>query len=159
MVLTLLVLQTTVFTHLRVFGAAPDLCLVGAIAMGYEEGPIPGAIFGFAAGLATDLFLSTPVGLSALAFALTGYGVGLFQSGLIRESKGIELVLGGVGGLVGNFIYLLVGGLAGHDELFALHQIQILIVASLYDVLAAIVVFPFVRWAAKADSGQAWPPR
>ena len=136
-VLTLLVLQTTVFTHLRVFGAVPDLCLVGTIAMAYEEGPIPGAIFGFASGLATDLFLITPVGLSALAYALTGYGVGLFQSGLIRESKGIALVLGGVGGLVGNLIFLLVGGLAGHEELFALHNIQVLIVASLYDALVA----------------------
>jgi len=157
-VLSLVVLQTTVFTHLRVLDAVPDLCLVGTIAMAYEEGPIPGALFGFASGLATDLFLSTPVGLSALAFALTGYGVGLFQSGLIRESKGIALFLGGVGSLVGNLIFLIVGGLAGHEELFALHNIQVLIVASLYDALMAAAVFPFVRWAAKADSGQAWPP-
>lgn len=157
-VLSLVVLQTTVFTHLRVLDAVPDLCLVGTIAMAYEEGPIPGALFGFASGLATDLFLSTPVGLSALAFALTGYGVGLFQSGLIRESKGIALFLGGVGSLVGNLIFLIVGGLAGHEELFALHNIQVLIVASFYDALMAAAVFPFVRWAAKADSGQAWPP-
>jgi rod shape-determining protein MreD len=157
-ILTLVVLQTTVFTHLRVFDAVPDLCLVGTIAMAYEEGPIPGALFGFASGLAIDLFLSTPVGLSALAFALTGYGVGLFQSGLIRESRGITLVLGGVGSLIGNTIFLIVGGLAGHEELFALHNIQVLIVASFYDALLAVAVFPFVHWAAKADSGKAWPP-
>jgi rod shape-determining protein MreD len=128
--------------------------------MAYEEGPMAGAVFGFAAGLSTDLFLSTPLGLSALAFALTAYGVGLFQSGLIRESRGIASLLGGVGGIVGNAIFLIVGGIAGHSELVSVHNIQIVLVASLYDALVAIAVFPFVRWAVRdADSGSAWPQR
>jgi rod shape-determining protein MreD len=159
-VVTLVVLQTTVFTHLRIFGAVPDLSLVATVAVAYEEGPRSGALFGFAAGLATDLFLSTPLGLSALAFALTGYGVGLFQTGMIRESRGIASALGGVGGVVGNAIFLIVGGIAGHDELFAAHNLQIVIMASLYDAVVAIAVFPFVRWAVRdADAGGAWHRR
>jgi rod shape-determining protein MreD len=159
-VISLVVLQTTVFTHLRVFGAVPDLTLVATIAMAYEEGPMAGAVFGFAAGLSTDLFLSTPLGLSALAFALTAYGVGLFQSGLIRESRGIASVLGGVGGIVGNAIFLIVGGIAGHGELVSVHNIQVVIVASLYDALVAVAVFPFVRWAVRdADTGRTRPQR
>jgi rod shape-determining protein MreD len=158
-VITLVVLQTTVFTHLRVFDAVPDLCLVATVAMAYNSGPLSGSLFGFASGLATDLFLTTPLGLSALAFALTGYGVGLFQSGLIRESRGIAPLLGGVGGVVGNVIFILVGGIAGHDELLMAHSIQVVIVASLYDALVAGAVFPFVRWASRTDLGQAWPPR
>src|SRR6202011_1908705 len=121
---------------------------------------LSGSLFGFASGLATDLFLTTPLGRSALAVALTGYGVGLFQSGLIRESRGIASVLGGVGGIVGNAIFLIVGGIVGHDELFAAHNIQVVIVAALYDSLLAIAVFPFVRWAVReADSGTAWDRR
>jgi rod shape-determining protein MreD len=157
-VISLVVLQTTVFTHLRVFGAIPDLCLVGTVAMAYEQGPVSGALFGFASGLAIDLFLSTPLGLSALAFALTGYAVGVFQSGLIREGRGIAPILGGVGALLGNGIFLLVGGLSGHDELFALHNLQIVIVAAIYAAAVAYAVFPFVRWAAGADTDRAWPP-
>jgi rod shape-determining protein MreD len=159
-VISLVVLQTTVFTHLRVFGAVPDLTLVATVAMAYEEGPMAGAVFGFAAGLCTDLFLSTPLGLSALAFALTAYGVGLFQSGLIRESRGIASVLGAVGGIVGNAIFLIVGGIAGHGELVSVHNIQVVIVASLYDALVAVAVFPFVRWAVRdADTGRTRPQR
>jgi rod shape-determining protein MreD len=156
-IISLVVLQTTVFTHLRVFGAIPDLCLVGTVAMAYEQGPISGALFGFASGLAIDLFLTTPIGLSALAFALTGYAVGVFQSGLIREGRGIAPILGGVGALVGNGIFLLVGGLSGHDELFALHNLQVVIVAAIYDAVIAFAVFPFVRWAAGGDTDRAWP--
>ena len=159
-VVSLVVLQTTVFTHLKVFGVVPDLALVAAIAVAYEEGPMSGARFGFGAGLATDVFLSSPFGLSALAFALTGYGVGLFQSGLIRESRGMASALGGVGGLIGNTLFIIVGAIVGRTDLFAAHNIQVVIIAALYDALAAVVVFPFVRWAVReADAGTGWPRR
>ncbi len=154
-VITLVVLQTTVFTHLRIFDAVPDLCLVATAAVAYESGPLSGALFGFASGLATDFFLTTPLGLSALAFAITGYGVGVFQSGLIRETRSQAPILGGVAGLVGNAIFLVVGGIVGRSELFATHNLQVVVVASLYDALVAYAVFPFARWAARTDVG--WP--
>jgi len=158
-VITLLVLQTTVFTHLRVFDAVPDLLLVAAVAMAYESGPLSGALLGFAGGLSIDLFLTTPLGLSALAYALTAYGVGVFHGGMIRESRTIAPVLGGVGGIVGSILFVLIGGIAGRGELFALHNIQVIVVAAVYDAVVAYAVFPFVRWAARADMGRPWPGR
>ena len=158
-VITLVVFQTTVFVHLRVFDAVPDLLLVAAVAMAYESGPLSGALFGFAGGLCIDLFLITPLGLSALAFALTAYLVGVFQGGMIRESRRIAPVLGAVGGLIGNLLFIIIGGIAGRGELFALHNIQVIVVAVIYDAVVAYAVFPFVRWATRADVGRARPPR
>ena len=158
-VITLVVLQTTVVTHLRVFDAVPNLLLVAAVAMAYDSGPLSGALFGFAGGLCVDLFLTTPLGLSALSYALTAYGVGVFQGGMIRESRTIAPVLGFVGGIVGNILFVVIGGIAGRGELFALHNIQVIVVSSVYDALVAYAVFPFVRWAAKTDVGRARPGR
>ncbi len=158
-VITLLVFQTTVFPHLRVFDAVPDLLLVAAVAMAYESGPLSGALLGFAGGLSIDLFLTTPLGLSALAYALTAYGVGVFQGGMIRESRTIAPVLGGVGGIVGSILFVVIGGIAGRGELFALHNIQVIVVSAVYDAVVAYAVFPFVRWAARADVGRPWPGR
>ena len=59
------VLQTTLFTHLRIDGVGPDVGLVAVLAVAYEDGADTGAIFGFIMGLAIDLFLTTPLGLSA----------------------------------------------------------------------------------------------
>jgi rod shape-determining protein MreD len=146
-VITLVVLQTTVFTHLRVFGAVPDLCLVATVAIAYEEGPHTGALFGFLSGLVLDLFLASPAGLSALANACTGYGVGVFQGGLVRESRLLPVILGGVGGLVGGTIFVVVGGIAGQSGYFTLTSVRIIIVAAVYDAVVAPLVFPFVRWA------------
>ena len=64
--LLFLLLDLTVLSRLRVAGAAPDVMLLLAIAAGVVGGPQLGALMGFAAGLVLDLFLETPLGLSAL---------------------------------------------------------------------------------------------
>ena len=146
-VITLVVLQTTVFPHLRVFGAIPDLCLVATVAIAYEEGPQTGALFGFLSGLVVDLFLASPAGLSALANACTGYGVGVFQGGLVRESRMLPVFLGAIGGLVGGTIFVVVGGIVGQSGYLTLTSVRIVIVAAIYDGVVAPLVFPFVHWA------------
>ncbi len=60
--------QAVVARHLAPPGAAPDLLLLATAAVAATV-PGRGAVaFGFAAGLAADLFLITPFGLSAAAF-------------------------------------------------------------------------------------------
>jgi rod shape-determining protein MreD len=147
LVVTLVVFQTTVFTHLRVFDAIPDLCLVATVAMAYEEGPQRGALFGFLSGLAVDLFLASPAGLSALANACTGYIIGIFQGGMVRESRALPIVLGGIGGLIGGTIFVVVGGIAGEAGYLSLTSVRVVIVAAIYDAVVAPLVFPFVHWA------------
>lgn len=147
LVVTLVVLQTSVFPHLRVFGAIPDLCLVATVAIAFEEGPQTGAIFGFVSGLVVDLFLASPLGLSALANSVTGYAVGVFQSGFVRESRTMPMVLGSIGGLIGGTIFAIVGGIAGQAGYLSLTSVRVIIVAAIYDSIVALAVFPFVRWA------------
>ena len=147
LVITLVVLQTALFPSLRVWGAAPDLLLVATIAVAYERGPQAGAVFGFAGGLAIDCFLSSPLGVSALAFTLVGYGVGVFQGGLVRSSRWMAPLFGGLGGLVGGFLWIAIATVAGQEGLFSGAAIRTVLVAAVYDALVALVVFPFVRWA------------
>ena len=88
-VLLFLVLHLTVLSRLRIGGAAPDVMLLLAIAAGVVGGPQLGALLGFSAGLVLDLFLETPLGLSALVFCLVGYGVGNIQA-----SEGLHRAVG-----------------------------------------------------------------
>lgn len=147
LIVSLVVLQTALFPSLRVLGAAPDLLLVATIAVAYERGADAGAVFGFVGGLAIDCFLASPLGVSALTFSLVGYGVGVFQSGLLRSSRWIAPILGGVGGLVGGALWVTVAAIAGQDDLFTGHSARIVAVAALYDAVVALWVFPFAHWA------------
>jgi rod shape-determining protein MreD len=147
-VVAAVVFQTTLFSSgLRVFGVMPDLCLVLTVAVAFHQGPERGAVFGFAAGFATDLFLSTPLGLSALSFTVVGYGVGLLQSGFVRPSRWVAPFMGALGGLAGGALFVAVGALAGQDHLLAPRSLKVIVVAAAYDALLAFVAFPVARWA------------
>ncbi|MEZ5170274.1 MAG: rod shape-determining protein MreD [Acidimicrobiia bacterium] len=140
-------LQVAVFPRFAVVDAAPWVALVATAALGYRSGPESGLLFGFAAGLAVDLFLETPLGLSALAYSITGYVVGLVESGLIRASVWITPLIGGMAGLLGGAIYVTVGILAGQDQLMTARSLTIVFVSALYDAVLSPLVFPFATWA------------
>ncbi len=151
LILTVVVLQTTVFSAgLRVFGVMPDLGLVLTVAVAFYLGPERGAAFGFLTGFAVDLFLSTPLGLSALSFALVGYGAGVVQGGLVRPSRWVAPVMGALGGLTGGVLFVAIAAIAGRDHLLALSTARVILVASVYDALVAFAVFPIARWATRS---------
>lgn len=154
-VVSMVVVQTTIFPHLRIAEVAPDLALLATVAVAYRAGPETGACVGFAAGLAVDLFLRTPLGLSALAWALTGYGIGVLEGGLLRSSRWIAPVLGGLGGLVGGTIFVLVGALVGQEQLFSAHAVRVVLIVSVYDALLAPFVFPLAGWALRDSRARA----
>lgn len=155
-VISAVVLQTTLFTHLRIDGVAPDIGLVAVLAVAYEDGPETGAWFGFIMGLAVDLFLTTPLGLSALAFALTGYAVGVFQAGMVRTTPRLAPLLGFFGGLFGGLVFITVGALVGQDGFLSFDSLKIVLIAAAYDALIAPIVFPLVRRAAREPDANQW---
>jgi len=152
-ILAAVVLQTTVFTHLRIDGVAPDVGLVCVLAVAYEEGPNTGAMFGFCMGLAMDLFLTTPLGLSAMTYAITGFAVGVFQAGIVRSSPWIAPILGGVGGLFGGLLFISIGAMVGQEGFLSAAAIKTVLIAALFDALIAPIVFPLVRRAAREPEG------
>ena len=99
-------------------------------------------------GIAIDCFLSSPMGVSALAFSLTGYGVGVFQSGLVRcvpldgpdprrhrrTRRRVPLDLHRLDRGPGRPVH-------------ARRAFRILVIAAIYDALVAFLIFPFARWA------------
>ncbi|HEX6312624.1 MAG TPA: rod shape-determining protein MreD [Acidimicrobiia bacterium] len=155
LVVSTVVLQTTLFPDLRFFGVAPDLGLVATIAVAYRVGPQRGALYGFANGLALDLFLQTPFGLSALSFAVVGYGVGIVQAGMSQEPRFAAPLLSGLGGLVGGAVFVAVAALAGEDQVLATRTLWVLPLAAAYDALLGFVLFPVGRWATRGAEAPA----
>ncbi|MFM8302892.1 MAG: rod shape-determining protein MreD [Actinomycetota bacterium] len=147
LILSLVVVQTALFPSLQIWDAAPDLLLVATIAVAYERGAETGAVFGFCSGIAVDCFLASPLGVSALAFSIVGYGVGVFQSGLVRSTRWMAPVLGGLGGLVGGTLWVVIASIVGSESLFDARTLRVVLLASLYDAVVALAIFPFARWA------------
>jgi rod shape-determining protein MreD len=145
LVFMIVIIQVAVFPHLRLFGVVPDLGLLVALAVGYHEGPEAGAIVGFVAGFGYDLFLETPLGLEALSYAIVGYGIGVFESGLFRSPRWLASFLGAAGGLAGGLTLIAIGVLAGVDAVKGTQGVITISYAALYDALLAPLVFFLVR--------------
>lgn len=159
-VLACVLLQTTLFTHLRIDDVAPQVGLVAVLAVAYEDGADSGAIFGFVMGLAIDLFLTTPLGLSALSFAVTGYAVGVFQAGVVRTTPWLAPFLGGIGGLFGGLVFLAAGALVGQPGFLSFESLKIVMISAAFDAVIAPLVFPIVRRAARRqETGSTWRVR
>ena len=146
----LVVLQTTVFPHLRVAAVVPDLGLVAAVAIAVRYGPELGAMFGFAAGLAADVFLQTPLGLGALAFGLTAFLVGAMQTRLVSPAWWIRPALGIGAGIASGLLFIGLGAVVGQDQLVAVHSLQVVGFAAVYDGVVALGLFPMATAAARA---------
>ena len=146
----LVVLQTTVFPHLRVAAVVPDLGLVAAVAIAVRYGPELGAMFGFAAGLAADVFLQTPLGLGALAFGLTAFLVGAMQTRLVSPAWWIRPAVGIGAGIASGLLFIGLGAVVGQDQLVAVHSLQVVGFAAVYDGVVALGLFPMATAAARA---------
>ena len=68
-----LLVQLTVFVDVRIAGVAPELLALVAVTAGFFVGPERGPVIGFAAGLLWDVYLPTPLGVSAITFAVVAF--------------------------------------------------------------------------------------
>jgi rod shape-determining protein MreD len=151
LIFLVVVTQVAVFPHLRLFGVVPDLGLIVALAVGYQEGPEAGAIVGFVAGFGFDLFLETPLGLDALTYAIVGYGIGVLESGLFRSPRWLPSFLGAVGGLTGGLLFIGLGVLIGLDAVKGTQGVITISYAAFYDAVLAPFVFFLVRRVLGSD--------
>ena len=144
LVVLTVVVQVVLFPHVRLAGRVPDLGLVLAVAVAFDHGPEAGALVGFVAGFGFDLFLETPLGLSALAYALTAFAVGVVQGGVLRAPRWFTPVIGMVSGLGSGLLFVAVGLLAGVDGVHGNRAFATVAIAAVYDGLLAPFAFLLV---------------
>jgi rod shape-determining protein MreD len=146
MFITALLLQTTVLSRLRLFGVMPDFMLLVAVAGGITAGPTRGAALGFVSGMLIDLFLPTPLGLSALVFTLVGYWVGIANTGVLRSAWYIPVLTAGAASVAGVVCYALAGSVLG-ERMINGHLITIAAVVGLSNAVLAPLAVKLVDWS------------
>jgi rod shape-determining protein MreD len=90
------VLESTVLARLRLGGVHPDVLVIAVIAVAMTGGPVTAAVFGFAAGLVSDLLFADHVGVSALVYTVVGFGMGVGRVYVTTSSTLVHLLLAGL---------------------------------------------------------------
>jgi rod shape-determining protein MreD len=151
-VLVGLVLQVSLFARFSYDGARPDVMILLALAGGFVMGSERGAVVGFAAGLAFDVVLTTPLGLSALVYTLVGYGVGAVGNTVLRSSFWIVPLVAAIGSAAGMLLYAVVAEVFGLAAFAGPPLTAIVVVVSAVNAVLAPVAVRAMRWARGSES-------
>ncbi|MGH9165545.1 MAG: rod shape-determining protein MreD [Acidimicrobiales bacterium] len=151
-----LILQRSLLVHVRLADVGPDLLLLVAVSAGIVGGPERGAVAGFAAGLVADLFVQTPLGLSALAFGLVGYGVGTLQASVIRLAWWIPILTGLAASAAGIVAYAVLGAILGQPQFVRPHLVVLAGGVGLMNAALVPVAVRALDWALATESDAAY---
>jgi len=153
-----LVLQLTVALDLRVAGAHPDLILGLAAAAGLAGGTQRGAIVGFFSGVAIDLFLPTPFGLSALVGTGIGAAAGqLVAAGVDRTNWLFVPGVAALGGAIGVIMFAVLGAVLGQPNMLTVGLGAAVGVVAVVNGTLAYLLVRACNWAFGQEVvGSAW---
>lgn len=138
------VLQIAVFPQFKLFGVQPDLILVVAVVIAVQEGPIPGAIVGFAGGMLQDIASPQVMGTSALTKTLAAFLAGSMKDFFMTYSILLPVLLVFLATIFEMSMHQGVFVMLGQEPLPPF-RIWTVFAAALYNVLAVLVVYPFMR--------------
>lgn len=149
-----LLVQLSLLSDFSYEGARPEIVVLIVLATGHVLGPDDGLFVGFGAGLAYDVFLTTPLGYTALVYLAAGYAMGRFVPALREAPWWINaMVLAVASGFV-----MLIQGAFG--ELIGLHTLRgpgigtIMMVVALTNLVFAPAALALVRWSHRSDRPQ-----
>ena len=152
MLVVALTIQLGIAPSLGLFGVQGDLLLLVAIGAGVAAGPDRGSAVGFAAGIAYDLLLQTPFGLSALTYAIVAYLVGGLQDSVLRAAWWIPVTTATAASALGVILYGVFGTVLG-DDLIGLDLLRTALIVALLNTVAAPFVVRGMRWATGSTNG------
>ncbi|MBQ7715422.1 MAG: hypothetical protein IJT70_06100 [Clostridia bacterium] len=100
LILFFAMLQITVFSKLRPFGATPDLMLPLVIAIGMREGERWGGVSGLAAAFLIDCIGSAGITLLPLLYVPCGFAAGILGTYYLRDSFAIRAIFTAASGVL-----------------------------------------------------------
>jgi rod shape-determining protein MreD len=148
-VVTALLLQSTIFSQIKLGGAKPELMYLVTTLLAMLEGPSSGAIGGFTAGMAQDFLLDQPKGITALTLTLLGYVVGITRQFITTQSPALPMILVGLSTAAGVVFYGFVSFLLGQLPVGPLFLLRIALLSAIYNAVLTPLLYPVLRRVAE----------
>jgi len=144
-IVTAILLQSTVFSQLRLLGVRPELLYLVTILIALQEGPNEGATVGFTCGLAQDMLLDQPMGITALTLTLLGYAVGMARQYIVSPSPLVPTIVVAISTALGVAFYEIVTFLLGQFEAGFTYAVKVALLTALYNAVLTPILAPLLR--------------
>lgn len=147
-----LIVQLTLFVELRLFGVVPELLALVAVLSGYCLDTERGPLLAFCAGLLWDVYLPTPLGVSAIVFAVVAFSVAALEEGMFHDTRRQILGLAAAGSAACVLGYALLAALLGHGGIVDAELLRVAGIVAVLNAIIAPLLMPLMRWALAAQS-------
>jgi rod shape-determining protein MreD len=147
-----LIVQSTVMLSIRIGGVHPDIFWLVPITAALLAGPETGALVGFWAGLAFDLVLPTPFGLSALVGCILGYTTGTATAAVDERAVWLKPVAALIGAVGADMLFAVLGAVFGQQQMVQINFLSLFGVIAASSVILVLPVSRLMRWAVSSDS-------
>ena len=138
------VLQAALAPYLAIGQVVPNFLLLVVVTIALVEGPGPGAVVGFSAGLIFDLLGSGPVGPMLLVLTLTGYLAGLMHENMFAEGWLLPLTVLAIATLSAEVAYGLILILLNVGGPFWYTFLTKMLPGAVYNTVLALLIFPWL---------------
>lgn len=153
-IFVVLMVQQTMMVALRIGGVHPDLLWLLPITAALADGPETGGIVGFWAGLAFDLVLPTPFGLSALVGCLLGYAVGALTAAVDPRTTWLKPVAALTGSVAADMLFPVLGAILGQPQMVQIDFVALFLMISISSVVFVLPVSRLMRWALAGENNR-----
>ncbi len=153
-IFVVLMVQQTVMVAVRIDGYHPDLLWLLPITAALLDGPETGAIVGFWSGLAFDLTLPTPFGLSALVGCLLGYAVGSLTQAVDPRAAWLKPVAALTGSVGADMLFAVLGAILGQQQMVQVDFLTLFAVVGVASLVCVLPVSRLMRWALVGESNR-----
>jgi rod shape-determining protein MreD len=153
-IFVVLMVQQTVMVALRIGGVHPDLLWLLPITAALADGPETGGIVGFWAGLAFDLVLPTPFGLSALVGCLLGYAVGSLTAAVDPRTTWLKPVAALTGSVAADMLFAVLGAILGQSQMVQIDFVALFLMISVSSLVFVLPVSRLMRWALAGENNR-----
>ena len=139
LMLVLGVVETAVLPHFPILGTTPQLAFLVALAWGLLYGIEEGAVWAFFAGMFTDLYSITPMGVSSLAFIVGITAVIAIRQALPTSQVLLPLALAGIATVISFLVDIVLLRLFGTITNF--QSLTVLPITILINILAILPIY------------------
>lgn len=139
-------LQTTVFGWLKLWGVTPDLIIIIVLYAAFWKGASRGATIGFIGGIIEDIASASGgrLGANALAKVVTGFIFGLLRKRFFTQDTRFQIVSAFLATLLSQLIFFLLMRICGKGESIGFVG-RILFPVAGYNAILAPFVFLLLR--------------
>lgn len=142
----MLAIQRTVLTEIHVLDVVLQIVLALVAAAGAGSGPERGAVAGFTLGIMYDLSTGSPLGLTALVYALAGFVAGYVITLTPSPQWWLAAIFTGIGAAVGETAVPAARMLIGQDGWFTSRLFTIVPVVTVFAAVLSPLLVPLGRW-------------